>query len=387
VKVLLVGVALNRMGQFVQIFLMIYLTGIGIPTVNAGAVLTAFGAGSIVGVFTGGALADRIGPRWTIALSMFVSGGFIGSLAVVQQYALLFPICAITGVATQVYRPACASLVADFTPASRLVIASAAYRFGLNIGASVGPLVGALLITQSFAAVFLTNACTCLIFGVVTLLWIPDARRPRERQARVQGRYLDLARDRAFVLVLAAQFLTSLAEVQYLTLLPLEIRDRALPEQLYGGLVALNGLLVIALELPLTRYVQRMPIRTAMAAGSGLIGLGLAAFGLPVGPWILVVGTVVWTSGEIVSAPSAVAYPALAAPSGLRGRYIGAMTAAQTTGYAVGPSLGAALYQPHTATAWLLCAGLGVGAAAGMTIGVLNPRELTAAGGTTRNPD
>ncbi|MGH3860761.1 MFS transporter [Actinokineospora sp.] len=375
VIVLLTGVALNRAGQFVQIFLMLYLTSIGVAPLKAGVVLTAYGIGSIVGVFAGGSFTDKIGPRRTIIISMVVSSVLTASLAVIDAYPALLPVCALAGLFSQLYRPAASTMLADYTPASRLVIASAAYRLGINIGASVGPLVGAFLMTQSFTAVFLTNAATSLGFAIVAMALLPEPKAGRTAE-KATGRYVDLFADKRFVLVVLAQFITSFAEVQYLAVLPLEVSARGLPEQLYGVLLALNGLLVITLELPLMRYVQRMSMRSAIAWGSGLIGVGTALFGLPVGMWILFAGTLVWTLGEIVSAPSVVAYPALAAPQGLRGRYIAAITAAMASGYALGPTVGTALYQFYGSAVWLMCAVLGLAAAAGMTVGVLGPQAL-----------
>ncbi|MET8159604.1 hypothetical protein ABZT47_24825 [Sphaerisporangium sp. NPDC005289] len=77
--------------------------------------------------------------------------------------------------------------------------------------------------------------------------------------------------------------------------------------------MAINGALVILVELPLTPFIQRFPMRTTVATGCLLLGVGLSLFGLPFGPWIFILGAVVWTLGEIISAPSIGAYPALAA--------------------------------------------------------------------------
>ncbi|MFG3107088.1 MDR family MFS transporter [Streptomyces tendae] len=417
VLLLVVGVAINRMGNFVQIFLMLYLTrDAGYSASQAGLALTAYGVGAIVGVFTGGAMIDRIGARRAIVGSMAASGVLVAVIPLVagSSYGVMLPVVCGAGASGQLYRPAATALLAELTPPDRLLMASAAMRLGLNTGAAVGPLLGSLLALQSYVLVFLTNAAASLAFACITW-WIrlttgtePDGPAARNAPSRnpsaapepakgpspapepAKGRgYRPVLRDRPYLLFIAGTLLVAVAEVQYQTVLPLEVAERGEPDVVFASLVALNAALIIFFELPLTRALQRLPIHVTMAAGSLLIGLGIAMFGLPTGVWILVAGTLVWTFGEAVSAPPVSAYPAFAAPEQLRGRYIGLMTTSQSIGYAIGPGLGAALYSSRPSAVWLMCAGLGVGAAVLMWFG---SRDGSPAGGTsapsgTRRPE
>jgi MFS family permease len=400
VKVLLFGVALNRMGSFVALFLVLYLTDIGYSPSKAGLVLTAFGVGTIAGSFIGGTVTGRFGPRRAIVGSMVLAGVSTAGLGFVDQYVPLLVISLAAGTFTQVYRPAASTLLAELTPPGRLVMASAATRLGLNVGASAGPLVGVWLSGYSYTGLFLVNAATNLGFAIVALLALPDTGRggteagASEKDGKSAeggkngGSYLDVLRDRKFLLVIVAMFLTAFTEAQYQAVLPLEIKDRGLSTALYGTVLALNGALVIIFELPLTRFTQKLPMHTMIAFGSLLIGGGLSLFGIGTGIWIFFAGTVVWTLGEIISAPSIVAYPALAAPrEQLRSRYIGALTTAQTAGYAIGPSAGTTLFQYSGTAVWVMCAVLGLIAFAGMWAGATPPRPSAAAPGGPREAD
>ncbi|GAA2206651.1 MFS transporter [Nonomuraea monospora] len=377
--VLLFGIALNRMGSFVALFLVLYLTGIGYSPAQAGLVLTGFGAGSIVGTFVSGSATGRFGARTVIIWSMLLCSVATAALAAVTAIVPLLAISSVAGALGQMYRPAASTMLAELTPPQRLVMASAASRFGLNLGAAIGPLLGVwLAAAYSYQVVFVVNAVVSLLFAVVVLLVIPPAPRHRPTEdapaAEDTARYRDLLRDRRFLLFLAGMFITAVAEVQYQSTLPLEVQQRGYPTALYGAVVALNGALVIFVELPLTTLIQRFSMRATVAAGCLLLGVGLGLFGLPFGPWIFVVGAVVWTLGEIISAPSIGAYPALAAPTpALRSRYIGALSTCQTAGWAVGPSIGTALFQYVGGAVWVMCAGLGVLACLGMRAGVRDP--------------
>ncbi len=397
VIVLLTGVAVNRMGSLVQIFLILYLTSIGFSPARAGLALTAYGAGSIAGVFASGLVCDRIGPRQAIVAAMVGSGVLVAMLPLVHAYAPLVGLCIGAGAAAQLYRPASLAMLASLTPRNRLVITTAAYRLGLNVGVTLAPLIGILLAARSYTLVFLTDAATSLAFSVVALLALPrqapeSAKRHSEAgQAdggQADGGYRALLRDRRFLIVIASMLAIALAEVQYQSVLPLQIKARGLPTVLYAAVLAINGAMVILLELPSTAYIRRLPIRTSISTGTILIGLGMSLFGLPAGTWLFITGAIVWTAGEIISAPSTSAYPALIAPPRLRGRYIGALNTSQTLGYAAGPALGTALFQFIGSGMWLMCLVLGLVAGIGMWIGIASPgsQDSPAADGRSHHP-
>ena len=384
VTVLVVGLAVNRMGSFVSIFLVLYLTSLGFSPTLAGVALTCYGVGSIVGVFTGGVCADRFGSRRTIIGSMLMSSVAVGAVAAVTAYGPLLVVSVLAGFVTQVYRPAASAVLAELTPVSRLVMTTAVNRLGINLGAAIGPLLGVWLATYSYRLVFVVGGLVPLVVGLASLVWLPPGSEvaagtgPPEPAAApgappaVSGARA-LLRDRRYLLVVAAMFATALAEVQYQSALPLSIDARGLGNSLYGTLVALNAGMVIAMELPLTKFVQRLPMRVSVAGGTFLICCGLALFGVDTGVWLFYAATAVWTMGEIVSSPSVNSYPALIAPPALRGRYISALTAAQTTGYAVGPAIGTMLFQQGHELVWLMCAFLAVAGGLGMWLGIRLP--------------
>jgi len=63
VKVILVGIFVNRVGGFVNIFLVLYLLSKGYTNGQAAAGLAVLGFGAIGGVLLGGSLAGRLGAR------------------------------------------------------------------------------------------------------------------------------------------------------------------------------------------------------------------------------------------------------------------------------------------------------------------------------------
>jgi MFS family permease len=120
--------------------------------------------------------------------------------------------------------------------------------------------------------------------------------------------------------------------------------------------VALNGLIVILFELPLTKVSQHWPFKLLVGLAFGLVGLGVVSYGLPLGPAVIILGTLIWTLGEVVGAPAVFAFPAMAGPSHLKGRYIGSFQFMFGLGTAVGPMVGGALFTSLGHQVWLVMA-------------------------------
>jgi hypothetical protein len=117
--------------------------------------------------------------------------------------------------------------------------------------------------------------------------------------------------------------------------------------------VALNGLIVISCELLMTKLVQRWPSRVVVVVGFALLGGGIAWYALPWGPAVFVIGTLIWSLAEIIAGPTMFAYPAVAGPAHLRGRYLGSSQAMFSLGGAIGPVIGVSIYHVVGRSAWL----------------------------------
>ena len=107
---LFAGSFVNRFGSFVSVFLVLYLVDRGYSVPAAGAVAAAYGVGGLGAAVVGGYLADRLGRRNTIALSMFSAAIVALALSQVEGLVALWTLTALFGLAGDLYRPASAAL-------------------------------------------------------------------------------------------------------------------------------------------------------------------------------------------------------------------------------------------------------------------------------------
>ncbi|TDD30315.1 MFS transporter [Kribbella turkmenica] len=362
VKALLVGVFVNKLGWFLQVYLVLFLTtSKGFTPVQAGTALGVYGAGSVVGLIIGGSLSDKVGPRAAVMISMFGMAGFVLAIAYVPSYAAVVTVVALAGAVGQFYRPASAALLTELTPKNRQVMIFAVYRLAMNLGTTAAPLIGAALVAVSWNLLFIGEAIAALAYALVAIVALPK-RAPRTAQdttadepEQAGGGYVAVLRDYKYVLFLLCMFINAAIYMQYLAVLPLHMKADGLSTWWFSAVVALNGFIVITCELLVTKVVQNWPARLVAMTGFVLLGGGLAFYALPGGVAIFVIGTLLWTLAEIIGGPTMFAYPGMAAPKRLLGRYVGSAHAMFGLGSALGPFLGVWVWNASGTQVWVWC--------------------------------
>ena len=381
---LLAGSFVNRFGSFVLPFLALYLTHRGYTVAQAGLALSAYGVGSASAAAAGGVLADHVGRRSTIAISMYSSSVVMLALSQAGSLAAIVPLTALAGLAAESYRPASSALLADLVPQGRRVTTYAVYRLAINLGFAAGPAVAGLVAERSFVAVFVGDAATSAAFGTLAIALLPD--RPdvaHEVPAESLGAVRTILADRAFLALLAATFAVGAIYFQQEAALPLQVVADGHSTAVYGLLISLNGVVVILAELPLTTLTRRFPPRRVIATGCLLTGIGFGTTALAASVPALAATVVVWTLGEIVSAPVASAYVADISPPHMRGRYAGAFGMAFSLALIVGPAAGTLLYATGADLLWGGCVVVGVLAGAIMLSPAARPRYAMTASRST----
>jgi MFS family permease len=111
-----------------------------------------------------------------------------------------------------------------------------------------------------------------------------------------------------------------------------------LPNWEIGVLLGMNTMGVVLFEMLLVNYLLEYSKLHLIACGSFLMCLGMSALVFGQGFWFAAAAVVVWTVGEMLAMPQAMAFVAAYAGSRNRGRYMGAYTTA-ISGSFVGSAL------------------------------------------------
>ncbi|WP_405734346.1 MFS transporter [Streptomyces sp. NBC_00028] len=358
--VIFAGMFLIKFGNFLNVFLVLFLVAQGFSAAQAGLALAVVGLGTFVGNMIGGTVADKFGRRSAIAVSMFGSAAATAAVPFTHGLVTTTALVGLVGVFAQLYRPAAGALLVDVVEGEQRVMAFAVLRLAVNVGMAVGPLVGGLLSAASYTYLFAGDAMFSFAFGTLALLLLPAGRPPKAAvtvsEATGKGGYREVFTDRPYVLFLLSMVAATFVYGQATATLPLHVTDAGLSNTAYGLLLGLNALLCVVIELPLTKHTERRDPRRVIALGLLLLGAGMGLTGAVSAVWLLALTVVVWTVAETIYTPIANAYPAEFSPAHLRGRYQGAEGLAHTLGGTLGPAVGGLLYGINAPLHWIVCA-------------------------------
>lgn len=366
--VLFLGIFLNRFGTFVIPFLTLYMTGRGYSLAKAGVAVGAYGAGTLFACFLGGYLADLIGRRKTITLSMAGGGLTMLLLAHADSWAGIVTLTFVNGLFGELYRPASSALLADLVPAGQRVIAFSAYRMALNAGWAFGPATAGFLANRSFEWLFVGDAISSFLFGVVAWSALPHGVRASSQESGWRVALKDIRSNGPFLQFLVASCFIAWLFYQLSSTYSLFVAQLGYSPATYGALISFNGFVVVCFELIVSNITRRYDPRLAMAVGYVLVGLGFGLNIVATNVWTLGLGIVVFTFGEMISIPVGAAYIADLAPPNMRGRYMGTHGLAWGVTLVFGPGLGMFLFSHGAVLLWSICALSGLAGAAVITI-------------------
>lgn len=331
VYILVLGQFLNRFGSFVYPFLSLYLKESDYPLVRISGVFAAMGLGNLLGPIVGGYLADAIGRRNTIVISLFSSAASLIVMYFFDEYTLLLAIALFFGCSTFVYGPPASALIADLVEPKKRITAFTFTRLAINAGFAAGPMVAGLLYTHSPFFIFAGDAITTALFAILALMFLPHGLRTvhgRTTSPRVifnswKDAYYDVLRNKAYCQYLIACFLLSISFIQVFNILALSATGDGINAKTYGIIMGFNGILIILIEVPLIQWLKHFDSRKILSVGYLFIAGGLAGFAFAdsVSEYFLAMG--IFTLGEIISLPIGLAYSSNLAPEKYRGRYFG----------------------------------------------------------------
>ena len=384
--ILFAGTFVNKLGNFLSIFLLLFLTGEGVSIGKAGLAVGLIGLGNVVGNAIGGTMADRIGRRITIVISMAGSGAGTLCVPYVSRFLLLCFVVTAVGVFAQLSRPAVGATLLDLSLPEDRVTTYVIYRLSINLGMAAGPVIGGYLSSYSYTAIFWVDACTSFAYALIALRFLPETtpHEPRTQRSTTRtrpqsifrlrssangeegapGALRTILRNRGFVVFLAALTIEALVYAQTSATLPVHIRDAGLSVNVYGWALGLNALIVILFELPLNHLAERFAASSVVSAGLFLITTGVAATAFAGTAVYVLLTACVWTVGEMLWAPTAESIPGSFDTPALRGRYQGAWGLAFSAGVMLGPVVGSILYGVNPAVLWAGMAVLGYTATA-----------------------
>ncbi len=233
----------------------------------------------------GGVLADTLDRRrllMAVQGSLVVATSALAALTIAGRMSSS-PVHIVIGTGSVLTTPAYQSLVPELVPRDRLPAAAQLSSINVNLARAIGPAIAGILIEYiGVGAVFVLDAATFLVYGVVVALWRPSPDTTPQiperfvSALRAGGRYVRYAPVVRRILLRAALFLVPASALW--ALLPLIASRRlGLGSSGYGLLLAALGGGAIVGATVLLKVPARLSPSVLIQLVGGVFGAALVA--------------------------------------------------------------------------------------------------------------
>ncbi len=291
----------------------------------------------------GGALADRFGAKGLILSGLLIRSISFVLMGFARTPLTLFLAGALAALGGALFDAPLKATIAALAPPEEHAELYARIGILQNVARTVGPSLGALLISLDFLIVGLTAAGFFLLAFFVALFGLPAVAISTDRPKVTTGLHMALT-DRTFVIYTALMMGFWFMWVQISIAMPLEVKNLTGNNSSVGLLFSVNAVLAIVLQVPALRLAQRFlkpfPIL--------ILGIACMAIGLGLVAWVhtitqLYLAVFFFALGTVLVMPNAQTVAASLANPAARGAYFGVNSLALACGGGLGHVVGGLL--------------------------------------------
>lgn len=341
-------ILINRSGTMVLPFMSIYCTQkLHYSLAQAGIVMGMFGAGAIVGSQLSGKLTDKLG-FYTIQIVTLLLGGLM--FFVVAELEQFYWLCAgvfVMSFFNESFRPANSAAIAHYSKPENRTRSYAVNRLAINLGFSVGAALGGFFAAKNYHLLFWVDGLTNIGAALLMLRLLPPVKpihHNEHTKETVKG--VSPFKDKSFIFFIIITFFFATCFLQLFGMHPVFLKiNWHLHETEIGLLMAMNGLLIVAVEMVLIHSLEHKKhalyfIRIGMLLlCGGFIVLNI----LPSSFLVAAFSMLFLTVGEMFSLPFMNTFWINRTESNNRGRYAALYTTSWSAAHVIAPTIGSAI--------------------------------------------
>jgi dipeptide/tripeptide permease len=375
----------------VQAVLAIYLyKSLGFSQAQAGDLIGYFGAVVWFLPIFGGALADLLGFKRSLAaaylvlsIGYFLLGSLQAPFMAPLRHAMTMPhlllmILLVPALGPAIVKPCVVGTTARASKENVRSIGYSIYYTLVNVGGALGPLLASFIGPRyGEANVFRTSSIFVFLMFIVVLLFFKE---PGKKGSA--GPTLPAVMKNFVTVIGNLQFMTFLLIFsgfyivfwQIYIALPLYFSTFVPGNVNIARILSIEGFSVIAFQVAIAFLTRKMATFPAMTLGILVTGVSWLILAAHTGPWTACVMLFVLAVGEMIQASRYYEYISRLAPEGQQGTYMGFAFLPIAIGFLIAGViggrmvhyLGETLQSPRAV--WLVIAGIGMATAALMTL-------------------
>lgn len=371
-------VFIDRLGGFMLYpFFALYLTQkyeIGMSTV--GLIFGVFSVTGMIGSALGGAVADRMGRKVVIIISLVLSSLSALGMGFAPSLEIFIAVVVVVGTLSSIGGPAHEAVVADLLPPDKRAEGYGIIRVIFNVAVIIAPPIAGLLIANSYLTLFIVDAVISVICAAIVFFALPETKPQAHAHAKPESMrqtfagYGQVFRDSRFLAFIGVTVMMTLVYMNMNSTLGVYLRDEhGLPEVRYALLLSINAIIVVLFQFWMTRRLEKYKPLLMMAAGSLLYAIGFAMYGFVPTFAFFIVAMIIITIGEMVVSPFQQSLVASFAPEHMRGRYMAVSSLSWSISFTVGPYFaGLLLESGNPSLLWAFCGLIGMMATIGFMV-------------------
>jgi MFS family permease len=313
-------------GSMVGPYLLIYASGkLDLPLSTVATLISINAGTGLASSALAGTLADRIGRKVVMNISLTMTGVVYLLLMGAQTYTHFALLMFILGLSNPLYQVGADAMLADLIPSEKRTDAYAINRIANNAAFAIGPAVGGFLATRSYNLAFIAAGIGFFSYSILLFLLAHEtldksishaAEGPREGYGTVlrDGKYM------TYVIMLAIGLIAP--TMVWILMAVYANTNFGIPEAQYGWIPTTNALMCVFVQYLVTSITRRHRTLPVVATGMFIYAIGAGSVALMSGFWGFWLSMVILTFGELTLVPTSSKYVADRAPANLRGRYM-----------------------------------------------------------------
>ncbi len=347
VWILSIAMFINRSGSMVLLFTSLYLTKeLHFSIADAGIALSFYGIGSVLGSYAGGWLTDRKNFFDIMIFSLISSGSILFLLLIATSPFFVSLVIFLYAFFSDIFRPANSKAIAAYSTISNRTRSVSLVRLAINLGFSIGPAIGGFIaLYLGYKWLFVIDACTSFVAAFMLFVYLP---RKNDEQKKSNSIILNDKKTSAYrdVSYLFFIFLVALYGVSFFQLfasIPQYFNTVCnYNEGTIGLLLALNGLLVVIIEMPFVAFLEKnQKIFRFIIIGTLCIPLSFVALIIGNGMIVFsIIYTIIITFSEIFAMPFMMNYSLSKGKEERQGQYSALYSISYGLANIVAPLLG-----------------------------------------------
>ena len=327
-------------------FLMIYVSEkLTLPMTSVASLMTLNAGAGLLASFVVGPITDRTGRKITMIVGLAASGLLYLVMIPAETMITFAILMTLRGFFNPLYRVGADAMVADLIPSEKRADAYALTRLSKNVGIALGPAVGGFVATASYSFAFWAAAIGLVAFSLLITFFAKETLPSKgDEQLPIKigvASFKGIFADKTFMPFVVAFTLAQIGSTIVWVLMGVYAKTNYnILEDQYGFIPMTNALMVVILQVYVTRVSKRYQPLLMLGSGAFLYAFGVTSVAFAIGFWGFWISMVIITMGELILVPTATTFVANIAPQDMRGRYMSIFSLSWGVAAGIGPVVG-----------------------------------------------